>query len=125
MQFNGISRVFKLTNEEQYETIGQFWDEMALIYGLENIQGLGYKWENDEISYAIGLKNGDIEGYNLSINLPDDGWITASGETYHLKELYDEIYKNGRLTYEIETFFEDGRCEVRYYRADLPIYDQL
>lgn len=50
MQFNGISRVFKLTNEQQYETIGRFWDEMALIYGLENLRGLGYKWENDERS---------------------------------------------------------------------------
>lgn len=123
MVFNGISRVFKLTNEQQYDTIGQFWDEMALVYGLENLRGLGYKWENEKISYAIGLKNGDIEGYNLSILLPDDGWITASGETEHLKELYDEIYKNGRLTYEIETFYEDGRCEVRYCRADLAIYD--
>ena len=116
MVFKGISRVFKLTNEEQYETIGQFWDEMALIYGLENLRGLGYKWENDEISYAIGLKNVDIEGYNLSITLPDDGWVTVSGKTERLKELYDEIYKNGRLAYEIETFFEDGRCEVSYYR---------
>ena len=93
MIFNGISRVFKLTSEEQYETIGRFWDEMSLIYGLENLRGLGYKWENDEIYYAIGLKNGDVEGYNLVIDLPDDGWITAIGETDRLKELYDEIYK--------------------------------
>lgn len=89
---------------------------MALIYDLENLRGLGYKWENDEISYAIGLKNGDTNGYNLSITLPDDGWVTVSGKTERLKELYDEIYKNGRLAYEIETFFEDGRCEVSYYR---------
>ena len=118
MIFNGISKVFKLTHEEQYETIGQFWDELALIYGLENLRGLGYKWENDEISYAIGLKNGDIEGYNLSISLPDEGWVNANGKTEHLKELYDEIYKGGRLTYEIETFFEDGRCEISYYREN-------
>ena len=118
MQFKGISRAFKLQNEEQYETIGRFWDEMSLIYGLENLRGLGYKWENDEISYAIGLKNGDVEGYNLVIDLPDDGWITAIGETDRLKELYDEIYKNGRLTYEIEIFFEDGSCEISYYRAN-------
>ena len=117
MIFNGISRAFKLQNEEQYEAIGRFWDEMSLIYGLENLRGLGYKWENDEIYYAIGLKNGDVEGYNLVIDLPDDGWITAIGETDRLKELYDEIYKNGRLTYEIEIFFEDGSCEISYYRA--------
>ena len=118
MIFNGISRVFKLTNEEQYDTIGQFWDEMARDYGLENLQGLGYKWEKDEMSYAIGLKNGDTQGYNLSIALPDDDWVNVSGKTEFLKELYDEIYKNGRLTYEIETFFEDGRCEISYYRAN-------
>lgn len=118
MIFKGISRVFKLTNEEQYDTIGQFWDEMTRDYGLENLQGLGYKWEKDEMSYAIGLKNGDTQGYNLSIALPDDDWVNVSGKTEFLKELYDEIYKNGRLTYEIETFFEDGRCEISYYRAN-------
>ena len=118
MIFNGISRVFKLTSEEQYETIGRFWDEMSLIYGLENLRGLGYKWENDEIYYAIGLKNGDIEGYNLSIYLPDEDWVKVSGETDRLKELYDEIYKNGRLPYEIETFYDDGSCEISYYRAN-------
>lgn len=117
MIFNGISKVFKLTNEQQYETIGQFWDEMALIYGLENLHGLGYKWDNDEIYYAIGLKSGEVENCNFSILLPDDGWVKVSGETKHLKALYDEIYQNGRLTYEIETFHEDGRCDVSYYRA--------
>ena len=117
MLFKGISKEFSLINEDQYNTIGAFWDEMALLHGLENLQGLGYKWENDEISYAIGLKKGNIEGYNLSIVLPDDGWVNVRGETGLLKELYDEIYKSGRLTYEIETFYEDGRCEISYYRA--------
>jgi hypothetical protein len=42
MVFSGISRVFDLTDEQQYETIGQFWDEMAALYGLENLRGLGY-----------------------------------------------------------------------------------
>lgn len=121
MIFKGIARVFKLTNEEQYDTIGKFWDEMSRDYGMENLQGLGYKWENDEISYAIGLKNGDIEGYNISISLPDDGWVNVSGETARLKELYDEIYTSGKLTYEIEAFFEDGRCEIRYYRSERKI----
>ena len=32
------------------------------------------------------------------------------------EELYDEIYKNGALTFEIETFFEDGSCQIWYYR---------
>ena len=72
MVFKGISRVFKLTNEEQYEAIGQFWDEMAALYGLENLRGLGYAWQGNTLSYAIGLKDGDMKDCNLSISLPDD-----------------------------------------------------
>ena len=68
MIFVGLSKEFSLENEDQYNTIGNFWDEMSLIYGLENLLGLGYKWENGIIYYAIGLKNGFIKDYNLTIN---------------------------------------------------------
>ena len=117
MVFYGISRVFDLTNEAQYETIGQFWDEMAALYGLENLRGLGYAWRGNTISYAIGLKDGDMKDHNVCIPLPDDGWLTVKGQTACLKTIYDEIYQSGRLQYEIETFYEDGTCEIRYYRA--------
>ena len=117
MIFNGISKDFLLTNEQQYDTIGQFWDEMTELYGLENLQGLGYRWANNKISYAIGFKKGYMENSNLSIELPEDGWETVKGYTDDLKQIYDEIYKNGPLTYEIETFYEDGTCEIQYYRA--------
>jgi predicted transcriptional regulator YdeE len=117
MVFNGISRVFDLTDEQQYETIGQFWDEMAALYGLENLRGLGYAWQGNALSYAIGLKDGDIKDCNLCIQLPDDGWITVKGQTDCLKRIYNEIYQNGSLQYEIEMFYEDGTCEINYYRA--------
>ena len=116
MIFIGISKDFSLTNEQQYDTIGQFWDEMADLYGLENLQGLGYNWKDNVISYAIGLKNGRIEGFNLHIELPDNGWLIAKGRIDDLKQLYDDIYKDGALQYEIETFDENGNCEIRYYR---------
>ena len=116
MLFKGISKEFSLLNENQYNTIGDFWDEMALLYGLENLQGVGYKWENGKISYAIGLKCGDINNYNLRIELPDTNWVTVSGETEKLKEIYNEIYKYGPLKYEIETFSENGKCLIKYYR---------
>ena len=116
MIFKGISKEFSLLNEDQYNTIGDFWDEMAALYGLENLQGLGYDWCGAQMSYAIGLKEGCIKGADVSISLPDDGWICAEGKTDHLKELYDEIYKDGALTFEIETFFENGRCQIWYYR---------
>ena len=117
MVFNGISRIFKLTNQQQFDTIGRFWDEMAALHGLENLMGLGYFWTEDEISYAIGLKHGDIPSFNVSIVLPDCGWMTVREKTDCLQELYDEIYKAGNLQYEIETFNNDGTCEIRYWRT--------
>ena len=116
MLFKGISREFSLQNEDQYNTIGAFWDEIALLYGLENLQGLGYKWADNKIFYAIGLKIGDIKNYNLCIELPDANWNIVEGETENLKEIYDEIYKFGALKYEIETFSESGKCQIKYYR---------
>ena len=116
MLFIGISKVFSLKNEEQYNTIGAFWDEMSLLYGLENLQGLGYKWEDGEIYYAIGLKTGNLKDANFSIELPNKGWIIVDGETDNLKNIYDEIYKKGPLKYEIETFTEEGKCQIKYYR---------
>ncbi len=117
MIFVGIAKEFNLANEQQYDTIGQFWDALAIQYGLENLQGLGYCWKDNKISYAIGLKDGCILGCNLRIELPDIGWVTVNGKTDDLKHLYDKIYKGGALQYEIETFDEDGNCEIRYYRA--------
>ena len=116
MIFVGIAKEFNLANEQQYDTIGQFWDALAIQYGLENLQGLGYKWENGKIFYAIGLKTGDIKDHNLSIELPDANWTVVDGKTEDLKEIYREIYKSGSLKYEIETFDENGECQIKYYR---------
>ncbi len=116
MRFIGISRVFSLKNEDQYNTIGAFWDEMAEKYGLENLRGLGYRWERGFIYYAIGLKNGNIDGADLTMDLPDENWLVVSGKTDKLKEIYDEIYRDGALTYEIETFDHNGECLISYYR---------
>ena len=116
MIFRGISREFSLLNEDQYNTIGAFWDEMSEIYGLESLAGLGYLWNGDVIYYAIGLKVGDIPEWNFSIDLPDEGWTVTEGNTDELQNIYREIYRSGRLKYEIETFTNDGRCRIEYYR---------
>ena len=116
MIFKGISKTFSLVNEDQYNTIGAFWDEMEQLYGLENLKGLGYRWNRNTIEYAIGLKVGEIKGSDFCMRLPDVGWMCAIGKTDRLKELYDEIYRGGPLTYEIETFYADGHCEILYYR---------
>ena len=102
--------------QEQYNTIGAFWDEMTEKYGLENLQGLGYKWQDGQIWYAIGLKNGEIDGCNLRIQLPENGWESVGGKTDKLPQIYDEIYRDGALQFEIETFYENGDCHIEYFR---------
>lgn len=116
MIFKGIFKTFSLKNQEQYHTIGAFWDEMSEKYGLENLQGLGYQWKNGQIWYAIGLKNGKIDGCNFTMQLPDNGWESVDGKTDDLQKIYNEIYRNGALQLEIETFYENGDCHIEYYR---------
>ena len=116
MLFIGLSKEFSLINEDQYNTIGYFWDEMSTLYGLENLQGLGYKWDKEKIYYAIGLKNGVIKDANFTIELPDNGWTIYNGKTDELKTIYDKIYLDGPLKYEIEIFTNDGNCMIKYYR---------
>lgn len=116
MEFTGISRTFSTVGEQQYKTIGAFWDEMSAIYGMENLRGLGYNWTETTIEYVIGLKEGRIDGADCEVQLPDGGWVTVSGKTADLGKIYDEIYKDGALKFEIETFNDDGSCVIMYRR---------
>ena len=116
MKFIGIIRTFSLLNEDQYNTIGAFWDELSEIYGLENLNGLGINWRNNKMDYVIGLKNDVIPNANYEVELPDEGWIKVIGRTDDLKQIYDVIYQDGALKYEIETFNENGDCTILYYR---------
>lgn len=115
MKFAGIRRVFSTKNEEQYKTIGAFWDEMSSAYGRENLLGLGCNWTKDSIEYVMALKDGVIKAADYEIDLPDD-WITICGKTEQLSVIYDEIYKEGPLLYEIEEFDDNGNCRIRYCR---------
>ncbi len=42
--------------------------------------------------------------------------MIVSGKTSDLGKIYDEIYRDGALRYEIETFDEDGSCVIMYRR---------
>ena len=116
MDFKGISRVFSTVGEQQYDTIGLFWDELSSVYGMENLRGLGYNWTDTSIEYVIGLVNGEIEGWNMCVALPDDGWTRVKGKTEELSKIYDEIYRDGPLKYEIERFDDDGNCVIDFVR---------
>ncbi len=123
MIFKGFSRVFSTANNEQYDTIGAFWDEMSARFGMENLQGLGFNWTSDTIEYAIGLKTGEAGNALVipcaeykEIALPDDGWTKKRGRAEMLSELYDEVYLDGPLKYEIEVFYKNGDCEILFCR---------
>lgn len=118
MLFTGITKTFSTTGEDQYNTISNFWDELEDKYSLSVLRGLGYDWDvvNNTLKYSIGFKRGTIPGYNTSIILPNVGWEHVRGYTKDLKEIYDEIYRYGRLKYEIETFDDDGRCHIMFIR---------
>ena len=60
MLFKG--RAFPTENDCQFETIGVFWDEYAVKYGQENLQGLEYGWTERSIEYVISLIDGGIDG---------------------------------------------------------------
>lgn len=115
MKFTGIRRTFSTQNEEQYTTIGAFWDELSDIYGRENLMGLGCNWTADSIEYVIALKQGTIAGADYEIDLPDK-WTEVRGRTEQLGEIYGRIYEDGPLLYEIEEFDENGNCRIRYCR---------
>lgn len=123
MLLKGYCKTFSTQNAAQYDTIGAFWDDLSNRFGRENLQGLGFGWTENTIDYLIGLKEGDmdpalhIEGaVYRQISLPDAGWIQYTGRTENLSQLYGEIYKDGPLLYEIETFEESGGCQILIYR---------
>ena len=116
MEFKGISRVFSTVGEQQYNTIGVFWDELSEQYGRENLRGLGYNWTSTSIEYVIGLIVGEIDGWNVSVTLPEDGWKRVKGRTEKLEEIYNDIYRDGPLKYEIEMFDDDGNCIIDFIR---------
>lgn len=116
MIFSGISRIFSTENDEQYETIGAFWDELSRKHGKSNLRGLGYNWTGTTIEYVIGFKEGEMPGANVMVTLPDRGWKSVKGKIDCLGEIYEKIYENGALLYEIEMFSDDENCEILYFR---------
>ena len=87
MLFRGIGRTFSTENDQQYETIGAFWDKLAAKYGRVNLQGLGYGWKARSIEYVIGLIDEEIDGEDRTVTLPNMGWVTVRGRTAELGKI--------------------------------------
>ena len=120
MIFKGYSRVFSTVDNDQYNSIGDFWDEMMLKYDIEDLRGLGFNWTSTTIEYVIGLKNNEkFDGFDYEwkeIELPNENWEKIKGKTNELSKIYTEIYKISSLKYEIEMFYKDENCEIMYIR---------
>ena len=56
------------------------------------------------------------EQYTTTVDLPDEGWTTVKGSTDDLSKIYEEIYQEGPLKFEIEMFNDNGTCEIWYIR---------
>ena len=80
------------------------------------MRGLGYNWTSTSIEYVIGLTASEIEGWNMSVPLPENEWKRVKGRTENLEEIYNDIYKDGPLKYEIEMFDDDGNCVIDFVR---------
>ena len=116
VKIKGISKTFSTINNSQYKTIDEFWEELIPKYGLENLIGIGFGWADSTIYYMLTLKQGIIDGYNAEIELPKTGWKVKNGKTVNLSQIYDSIYKDGNLKYEVETFDRNGNCKIFYIR---------
>jgi predicted transcriptional regulator YdeE len=128
MKFNGIQVRFNCENNEQYENIGLFWEYMTHEFKQFKLQGVGYNWYNNSFDYIIGNCNKNIDfsiakinkrfpsAKQIEINLPDEGWQIYYCKLEELGKIYDEIYKDGPLDYEIEEFDSNGNCKISILR---------
>jgi hypothetical protein len=93
-----------------------------------DLKGVGCNWENDSLDYIIGDFI-EITGLNMcdiniiypmaryaEIELPDDGWRIYHTTLDKLQSLYEEIYKDGALKYEVEEISQNGNCKISIFR---------
>ena len=76
--------------------------DFLLAYDLDTVDGFEKVLARHEKSI--------IDSYQLT-QTEDEIWVTEQ-----LSVLYDEIYKEGPLLYEIEEFDNEGNCQIRYCR---------
>jgi len=124
MKFTGYGRSFSTVNNQQFDEIGKFWDEMSEIYGRNNLIGLCCHFTKISLMYYIGLKdNSKMQNHTnydfISCSLPDDNWNSYFGYT----DIIDSLYKNlickdnvNPIVYELEELFDDGTCVIKVHR---------
>ena len=132
MIFKGVSRVFPLKDNEMYKGISEFWETMERYFYLDKLIGLGLNWTEDSMEYIIGFTDNSMRKKDTErikkiypdaeykvVLLPKRGWREYKGNTADIQNMYDAIWKDGNLTYELETFTDDGKCTLRINRTVL------
>ncbi|MBR2256707.1 MAG: hypothetical protein IJ899_05065 [Blautia sp.] len=61
--------------------------------------------------------DGEIDEADRIVELPEMGWVSVRGRTADHRKIYEKIYQEGRLEYEIERFADSGDCEIMYCRS--------
>ncbi len=120
MTVRGVQLRVGCKNDEQYDWIGIFWDEVRRCHPRMKLVGVGHSWENGSFYYLIGKEGGLPEktiekvrkrfprAESVRLKLPDYGWEAHFSTLQTLEETYAEIYKDGPLTYEMERIHENG-----------------
>ncbi|NLL00220.1 MAG: hypothetical protein GX271_06105 [Clostridiales bacterium] len=128
MQIIGIQVRFDCTDNQQFSAIGEFWNFMSFIYPKEELKGLGLNWANNSFDYVIGdfekkfdysldiIRKSYPNSKKVVIELPDHGWKVYSGKIEDIAKIYETIYKDGILDYEIEEFDDVGNCKISILR---------
>lgn len=107
MKFFGVKKLVAVDADyKQIDELTQFWQEMNAMYPGEQLLGLEANWI-DQVSfeYYIGKIDEKWADDLEEIEIPDDGWVeyTSLLDDEAIKAMYKEIYKRGRLDYEIES----------------------
>ena len=119
--FYGTERRFKVDeNYSQMKHIGKFIGQMRKKYPDVPFKALGYELDGDTMAYSLGMLNvrPDINEKITEVKLPDGGWedFSCPFNDKGIQGLYDRIWADGALDYEIETI--DGDVfEVSVHRA--------
>ena len=130
MKFTGVLRNFDCSNNKQFTDIGEFWDFMSKIVNKNELKGLGFNWKNNHLDYIIGdlkdkcdypmdlILNTYPNSKIVTVDLPNNGWEIHEGKIKDIKSIYEKIYEDGQLDYEIEEIDTKGNFKVSILRLE-------
>lgn len=131
LTFIGIGKKFSIIGEDQYNTIGRFWDLMSDFTNKDDLIGFGCNWTKTDMEYYIGfihdidyrniLNNLNFKMKNLKIKkfkLDTKDWILYKGKTKNINKMYDFIWTDKVVTSELEFFTNNGNCYLLINKND-------